>query len=348
MDSQAYTVGRSTVTVLYDDITKSKAEVLVSSDDTCLSMGGGVSEAIKKAAGRAWAARVHKVASHHAPARVGDVVVTAGDPLPAKYVLHAVTLDWKDPFRYREDKISQDAIVRHCMRKVLELLPLLRCRSVALPAIGTGVAGIDPDCAASEMAGALVSMLLDSEEEYHVELCLHDRFGDSRHLQFIAQFESFLQRTLGLHTTPSPTGLVIDLPRADSGSDPSCPSVDPQHVREAFRMLRHLDFRRDQLEARLVDHLAGYRPLSEDAVADLRRELVRNEEMRHAYEVALTRPPVDSKPTAIFLSSTFEDLKTHRQSAIQKVLELGFQFMGMEDFPAWPQRPAEFIQLMVQ
>jgi hypothetical protein len=50
MDVQTYTVNGSTITLRFGDITASKAEVLVGSDDGWLSRGGGVSMAISKAA----------------------------------------------------------------------------------------------------------------------------------------------------------------------------------------------------------------------------------------------------------------------------------------------------------
>ncbi len=46
MDSRSYRVGRSRITLQFGDITTSQAEVIVSSDDFLLSMGGGVSASI--------------------------------------------------------------------------------------------------------------------------------------------------------------------------------------------------------------------------------------------------------------------------------------------------------------
>ena len=76
MNSRKYEVGRSKITLLFGDITTSQAEALVSSDDYLLSMGGGVSAAIRRVGGP----RVAADASKMVPARVGDVIVsTAGD-----------------------------------------------------------------------------------------------------------------------------------------------------------------------------------------------------------------------------------------------------------------------------
>ena len=71
MNSRTYEVGRSKITLLFGDITTSKAEALVSSDDYLLSMGGGVSAAIRRVGG----ARVAADASKMVPARAGDVIV---------------------------------------------------------------------------------------------------------------------------------------------------------------------------------------------------------------------------------------------------------------------------------
>ncbi len=349
MDSQDYTVGRSTISVVFDSIVNSKAEVVVSSDDCELSMGGGVSEAIKDAAGPDWEKQVHKIVPPGSPARVGDVVVTPAGHLAAKYVLHAVTLDWRKLSITQENK---GPIVRQLTRKVMDLLPLLQCRSVALPSIGTGVAGYEQEEAASEMAATLAAALLDSDEEYRVELHLLDRFGGDRHRQFFTYFEGFLKQTLGLAASESSEGRTLQVAGPEAtvarGSDPT---AERRRILGIFTMLRHLDMRRDRIEARLVAHVSGDRPLPQDTVDDLRRQLAKIEQMRHGYEADLRigpSPGVDAGPTAVFLSSTFEDLKSHRVKTREKVLELGFKFIGMENFPSWPERPAEFIQLMVE
>ena len=51
MNSRTYAVGRSKITLLFGDTTTSQAEALVSSDDYLLSMGGGVSAAIRRVGG---------------------------------------------------------------------------------------------------------------------------------------------------------------------------------------------------------------------------------------------------------------------------------------------------------
>jgi O-acetyl-ADP-ribose deacetylase (regulator of RNase III) len=121
-------IGASTITMHFGSITQSGAEVLVSSDDAALSMGGGVSEALRRAAGEV----LYREAREVTPAQVGDVVVTGAGGLPAKYIFHAVTLDWKRP------ELPRDALVRRAVRKAMDLLAFLGCRSIAFPSIGAG------------------------------------------------------------------------------------------------------------------------------------------------------------------------------------------------------------------
>jgi O-acetyl-ADP-ribose deacetylase (regulator of RNase III) len=53
-------------------------------------MGGGVSRSISRAGGEA----IVQDARKHVPLGIGDVAVTSAGHLPAKYVFHAVTLDY--------------------------------------------------------------------------------------------------------------------------------------------------------------------------------------------------------------------------------------------------------------
>ena len=78
----------STLTLEFADITTSQAQVLVSSDDSYLTMGGGVSAAIRRAGGNTIALDAAK----KIPIKPGDVAVTTAGALRAHYVFHAITL----------------------------------------------------------------------------------------------------------------------------------------------------------------------------------------------------------------------------------------------------------------
>jgi len=86
--SGTYHIGKSRLTLTFGDITSSDAQVLVSSDDYYLSMGGGVSAAILEAGGNSIALDAVK----RVPAMLGDVVVTTAGTLRAQYIFHAITI----------------------------------------------------------------------------------------------------------------------------------------------------------------------------------------------------------------------------------------------------------------
>jgi len=87
MEPQVFTIGRSVIRVVLGSITHAGTDVIVSSDDGHLSHAGGVSQVIYAGTGGKIAHEIQKIRGAHA----GDVLVTSGGNLPAKYILHAVT-----------------------------------------------------------------------------------------------------------------------------------------------------------------------------------------------------------------------------------------------------------------
>ncbi|MEV0310634.1 macro domain-containing protein [Nonomuraea fuscirosea] len=123
-----YRIGSSLFRVGYGDLAESAAEVLVSSDDNYLTMGGGVSRALSVKGGEALRLHARKLL----PLALGDVGVTTAGLLPAKYVFHAVTIDLDRNLR------PDTTCIRQLVNRSLDLAQTLRVRSIALPALGTG------------------------------------------------------------------------------------------------------------------------------------------------------------------------------------------------------------------
>ena len=90
MDSRQYTFNKSTLTVKFDNILDTQAEVIVSSDDCYVTMGGGVSRAILHTGGEV----IIKDAQKMVPIPLGDVLVTTAGKLEhQKYVFHCIMID---------------------------------------------------------------------------------------------------------------------------------------------------------------------------------------------------------------------------------------------------------------
>src|SRR5262245_19087948 len=113
---RTYRFGKSQLTLEFGSITTSTAQVLVSSDDYYLSMGGGVSASILKAAGNAIALDAAK----KVPAALGDVVATTAGSFPAQYIFHAIT---RGP---DSSTMSPKEIIRQTTNRCLRILDSLR------------------------------------------------------------------------------------------------------------------------------------------------------------------------------------------------------------------------------
>ena len=187
---RVYTINNSTLRVIFGDITTSKTDVIVSSDDAYLTMGGGVSRAIRICA----SGDIFKDTKKHTPASLGDVIVTSAVNLPHKYVFHAITISkdkreikWGD--RPDDPQDVQKFIVRHTVDKCFTLLANLGLNSIAFPAIGAGSARIPYNLVAKEIAEAMTANLFATDEQLSVELYLMDRNGKMTGMDFLIFFE---------------------------------------------------------------------------------------------------------------------------------------------------------------
>lgn len=248
---RTYQVGGSTLSLRFGDITSSDAEVLVSSDDSYLTMGGGVSAAIRRAAGHGILLEVAK----KIPAKLGDVVVTGAGSLPAKHVFHAITIG--------DGPADADEIVATTTRKSLKLLSPLGLSSIAFPAIGAGAAGFRYEDVATNMATVIVDELREVSEPLRVTIYLFDRFGRMQPIDYIQFFEEFAARTRGVaQVSPKRAGVTPRTPKPAGRNKRGAAKLARRS--SALADLATLDREREALEGRLVQYRGalGRRELS--------------------------------------------------------------------------------------
>jgi len=242
---RVYTINNSTLRVIFGDITSSTTDVIVSSDDAYLTMGGGVSKAIRMGTSN----DIYMDTKKHIPVSLGDVVVTSAIKLPHKYVFHAITISkdnrkikWTD--RPDNPQEVQKFIVKHAVDKCCTLLVSLGLTSIAFPAIGAGSARIPYELVAKEMAESLTANLNATEEHLSVELYLMDRYGKMSEMDFIIFFEQIaiaiqnMKQRLQNNTKPIEDTLAYNVKSREEATLIRCfmaGSTTLEQERNAFR-----------------------------------------------------------------------------------------------------------------
>jgi O-acetyl-ADP-ribose deacetylase len=128
------------IDVVQGDITLEETDAIVTAANESLMGGGGVDGAIHRAAGR----RLAEAGAAIGPCEPGDAVATPAfdlDP-PVKHVIHTVGPVWEG------GDYSEAEVLASCYRRCLQVADELGARSVAFPAIATGVYGFPAEEAA--------------------------------------------------------------------------------------------------------------------------------------------------------------------------------------------------------
>jgi len=128
--------------VLQADVTKLEVDAIANAANTRLMHGGGVAGAISRAGGP----DVQRESDEKAPIGLGEAVATTAGDMPARYVIHAATMELGGP--------TSAEIIDRATESTLAKADELGCRSLALVAFGTGVGGFPLDEAARIMVDA--------------------------------------------------------------------------------------------------------------------------------------------------------------------------------------------------
>jgi O-acetyl-ADP-ribose deacetylase (regulator of RNase III) len=168
---------RERVRVVEGDITALAVEAIVNAANQDLRRGGGVCGAIHRAAGPELEAECLRLGG----CATGDAKLTAGYRLPARHVIHAVGPVWQGGGQ------GEDRLLASCYRRSLELAAENGLRTVAFPAISTGIFGFPPERAAP-IAVEAVAKVLAARRELEVTFCCFGPDSTALHERALAQF----------------------------------------------------------------------------------------------------------------------------------------------------------------
>ena len=132
--------GEPRIEAVRGDITREQVDAIVNAANPSLRGGSGVDGAIHRAAGP----RLAEAGAALAPCEPGDAKATPAfdlDP-PVRHVIHTVGPVWHG------GRDGEPAILESCYRRCLQVATALEVKSVAFPAISTGVYGYPPELAA--------------------------------------------------------------------------------------------------------------------------------------------------------------------------------------------------------
>jgi len=180
------------ITLVQGDITKQEVDAIVNAANSSLLGGGGVDGAIHQAGGPAILAESRLIGG----CETGDAKATTAGELPARHVIHTVGPVW------RGGDQGTPELLASCHRRSLEVAAELDCRTVAFPAISTGVYGYPVEPAAEI---ALATTLAELERHPRIERVTFVLFSDEHLAAYRLKLSSSV-RPEPPETTSSITG----------------------------------------------------------------------------------------------------------------------------------------------
>lgn len=171
-------VGETVMEMETGDLTAWRGDAIVNAANTSLVMGAGVAGAIAKRAG----STVQKEALEKAPLDLGKVARTRAGLLPAKFVIHAAVMG--------EDRKTDADIISRATAAALADAESIGLKSIAFPALGTGVGGM-PYAESARAMLASAAGYLASRETPRLQRIVFVLYDDEAAGEFSNAFNSF-------------------------------------------------------------------------------------------------------------------------------------------------------------
>jgi len=165
--------------VALGDITKLDVDAIVNAANKSLLGGGGVDGAIHRAAGKELLRECETLGG----CDTGDAKITRGHKLPARHVIHAVGPRWSGGRR------DEDAKLVSCYRRSLEIAAEHGLKSIAFPAISTGIYGF-PAARAAPLVVQTVHDALATYQMQRVIFCCFSQASADLHVSALKELDA--------------------------------------------------------------------------------------------------------------------------------------------------------------
>lgn len=169
--------------IVRNDITKMETEAIVNTAGETPEVGDGCDVAVYMAAGYD---KLHALREEIGNVEPGEVFITPGFDLPAKYIIHAVS-----PL-YIDGKSGEKEKLRSCYRKSLKLAKKKGIKSIAFPLIATGAYGYPKEKGMRIAIDEINAFLLDNEMD--ITLVVFDSKAVKLGLDVYPDLEAFIDQ----------------------------------------------------------------------------------------------------------------------------------------------------------
>jgi O-acetyl-ADP-ribose deacetylase (regulator of RNase III) len=159
-------INRTTLELVQGDITALDTDGIVNAANERLAHGGGVAGVISRRGGPTIQRESDAWVRRHGPVTTGSAAITSGGDLKARYVIHAVGPVYDGTPRSAE-------LLASAVRAALQMADEHGLKSIALPAISTGIFGYPLAEAAQVMLRAAIAYLEEDTGLERVVFCLY-------------------------------------------------------------------------------------------------------------------------------------------------------------------------------
>jgi len=154
--------GKDKIRIIQGDLTDQVVDAIVNAANNSLQLGGGVAGAIRHKGGQS----IQEECDRIGVIPLGQAAVTGAGKLKARYVIHAASMSLGEP--------TTEANLRLATRNSLVRASEKGLRSIAFPAIGTGIAGFPMRRCAEVMLEEVVRHLAGPTSIERVRFVLYD------------------------------------------------------------------------------------------------------------------------------------------------------------------------------